>query len=754
MNATGSVTTSYNGAVSLPTVYSSDARITILEGAQAFIGFYDASKTYLGKVGANGDINKTSGDWKYFTGNLYCGDYAPTNAVFVRVTLGVTDGTTLTTDNVETWVSSHCMIDDSKIETLKWSVDNLGEDFENSKSALSRFVNSRNLLVMSRLTENKYYYEHAETNTSYSYFAVKVESGKTYKSATMIRFISREGQGISNSDTYTYTATANETIYFTLYNNHRNRWTLCENDVDIELIGTYDAPTINDGTLKQVTGTSKSAIMSQKATTDAVVNVNTVAEKASAEISKIETMAIPSPNLYKPILDNYMLNYANGNPVVTEGYETSDYIPVKPGDVIHYQFDYQGVRRDSVDYSGYSTVRIICAYKGDKSYITDSYEIGASSYTVPQDAEYIRASFAKSTTMTKRALIKASTTDIVPYFLPNEVAYIAPKYLTPQNEYKHFSGTYSEEIDFTDLTTSAKALCLNCVINFSNLPEFELGIKNGTNTLLKITATTTTLTVFDYVFGGATSTTTNYTHGLTIADDLQIQAEMAETGKISLSICSGGEKYSIPSAQSLTRGGLGYPYFKVVSGSVDYVSVSACPVDINKYIWLFGDSYVGNDSARWAHYLNEKGYGTYMIDGYSGGGSGNSVKSLKNLLNIGHPSYIVWCLGMNDGSDSSAPATAWKSAFDEVRYLCSIYNITLIGATIPTVPSISHEYKNAYVKSLGIPYIDFASAVGAQSNGTWFSGMLSSDNVHPTAKGAKALYYAAITDFPQFAIQN
>lgn len=116
------------------------------------------------------------------------------------------------------------------------------------------------------------------------------------------------------------------------------------------------------------------------------------------------------------------------------------------------------------------------------------------------------------------------------------------------------------------------------------------------------------------------------------------------------------------------------------------------------------------------------------------------------------PKYIVWCVGMNDGSDSSAPSAQWMNAVNEVIAICKKYNIVPIFGTIPTVPSINHEKKNAWIRSSGYQYIDFAKAVGASSSGVWFSGMLSTDNVHPTSAGAMALYRQALLDCPQLMI--
>lgn len=105
---------------------------------------------------------------------------------------------------------------------------------------------------------------------------------------------------------------------------------------------------------------------------------------------------------------------------------------------------------------------------------------------------------------------------------------------------------------------------------------------------------------------------------------------------------------------------------------------------------------------------------------------------------------------MNDADSSSTYNTNWKTCLDEVIATCERKGITLILATIPNVPNISNYYKNQFVRDSGYRYIDFAKAVGAEEVGsTWYSGMLSSDNVHPAELGAKALAARFLVDVPE-----
>lgn len=173
--------------------------------------------------------------------------------------------------------------------------------------------------------------------------------------------------------------------------------------------------------------------------------------------------------------------------------------------------------------------------------------------------------------------------------------------------------------------------------------------------------------------------------------------------------------------------------------------------DINKNIWVFGDSYLNAKSeARHPYYLYEMGYKNWLACGYPGANSTAELQSLKSLLKIGRPEILVWCLGMNDG-DNGAVNTNWLNSLNEIKSLCDTYNITLILATIPTCPQADNTYKNDVVTLSGYRYIDFNSAVGV--NGTsWYAGMLSTDNIHPTELGAKALSRQFVIDVPEITI--
>lgn len=186
------------------------------------------------------------------------------------------------------------------------------------------------------------------------------------------------------------------------------------------------------------------------------------------------------------------------------------------------------------------------------------------------------------------------------------------------------------------------------------------------------------------------------------------------------------------------------------SGELE-VELSFFPRNLNSEVWAFGDSYFGYaNPGRWLHYAVKEGYNSFLENFFSGGTSENAKQSLSSLLTIGTPKVIIWCLGMNDGTDSnSAPSNLWQSAINWLVATCRERKVSLILATIPSVPSVNNEKKNEWVRNSGFRYIDFAKAVNAQPNGTWDADFLSSDKVHPSPSGALVLYHQALVDCPE-----
>lgn len=308
------------------------------------------------------------------------------------------------------------------------------------------------------------------------------------------------------------------------------------------------------------------------------------------------------------------------------------------------------------------------------------------------------------------------------------------------------------EISFADFSSSVKSVRMSIAVNLSSFTSVTVGLKTSARSVFYVEVTASEINLYDYGMGGNTVYTKSYTHGLTIENNLSIDVvPNTNTSNYYIKIASNGQEYTTPSPFTVSHVGLTVPYASMV-GSATYVQFSATS-DIDRPIWVFGDSYLGtNNVKRWAYYLTTRNYADRaMLDGYAGENSASSLSSLQTLIQCGTPDYIVWCLGMNDGADTgTTPKAAWLDVINSVISICENNNIKLILATIPTVPSCNNEGKNAWVRASNYQYIDFAKAVGASDQGVWFTGMLDTDNVHPTQIGAISLFHAALAGCPQF----
>ena len=243
-------------------------------------------------------------------------------------------------------------------------------------------------------------------------------------------------------------------------------------------------------------------------------------------------------------------------------------------------------------------------------------------------------------------------------------------------------------------------------------------------------------------------------HGLTISGKIVVIFEYNANGTATYTILANGKsfKHTIDFVlQSVSA-----PYLMSNGATLTDCKLTLSCTDIDKKIWCFGDSYFAYSAARWTYYLHEYGYTkNILLDGFPGEGGVNGNAALKTLLSMGTPKYAIWFLGMNDGSDpdDTTPSTNWAEYRDNFISLCNQHGVTPVFATIPNVPSINHNGKNAWIKASGYRYIDMCHAVGADVDVNWLGTMLSSDNIHPSEDGARALFAQVIQDFPEVMVE-
>ena len=250
------------------------------------------------------------------------------------------------------------------------------------------------------------------------------------------------------------------------------------------------------------------------------------------------------------------------------------------------------------------------------------------------------------------------------------------------------------------------------------------------------------------IYVGDGTTHYSHAHGLTIADFIHVVITQNNSGLGTIEITTSSGQYTF---ENTTFAGSRGDVFATCEGSFTNASLTAIFKDLSEDIFLFGDSYTSlGDTARYPYYLMQNGYTHLLISGFGGAKSNNEILSFRNILTLAKPKFVIWALGMNGQDTSDGINATYKECLDEVIATCEELGITPILATIPNTPLRLHTYKNQYVKSLGYRYIDFAKAVGAETAGSsWYTGMLSSDEVHPTALGAQALYARFLTDVPE-----
>lgn len=195
----------------------------------------------------------------------------------------------------------------------------------------------------------------------------------------------------------------------------------------------------------------------------------------------------------------------------------------------------------------------------------------------------------------------------------------------------------------------------------------------------------------------------------------------------------------------------GYPIVTSLGASLTDITLSAANHSFQYPIWMFGDSYFGADTEnREMYWLREKwGYYKFMLNGFAGRDSSEAYNELTRCLRFGCPKYLVWCLGMNDDD-----LEIYKQTITDLQGKCDDYGITLLLQTIPTVPVRNKEAMNQYIRESKLRYIDVDASVDADSSGNWYGvgteyNYLSSDGVHPSEYGARAIAAQFLVDMPE-----
>lgn len=461
---------------------------------------------------------------------------------------------------------------------------------------------------------------------------------------------------------------------------------------------------------------------------------------------------------------------ANGTIYENNSYSYTDYIAVKPGDKISIyqeQSTNSWIKRKPRFLCAYDASKTVLSGEGKDSGFEDDFTVGANTY-------FVRISCTTGYIADAKSMIFINDTNTPTTYYPYETT---QHYVAKEAFIKDAVDDYMENIDFysvigpipaknriavratADTLTDGETLtaCQNIDNKKNDTLIFYAEIGNTFDSV--IVGHGYDMAYGSYLVLDDTNLTTYYgqsqyfqhAHGLTLSHFIGIEVKKTQTGRADITISTDGGEYSVASGSIAWEGSKG-TVFATSDGST-LTNVSLCNVfnDFQENVFIFGDSYVGiSDTARWPRYLINDGYTKNAIFGYGGATSEAEKLVFDNVIAMAKPNYVVWALGMNNPDSSSAINASYKEVLDSVIATCEANGIVPIIATIPNVPSANHTFKNTYVKSLGCRIVDFASAVGAnEAESTWWSGLLSNDNVHPSAEGAKALYRRFVADVPE-----
>lgn len=276
-------------------------------------------------------------------------------------------------------------------------------------------------------------------------------------------------------------------------------------------------------------------------------------------------------------------------------------------------------------------------------------------------------------------------------------------------------------------------------VEFSSFVEIIIGKGYQSYLGMYFRVTPTELIKCNY---NASESQTSIAHGLNISSFINIGISSSPEGTVQIILQTLGGLFSTTyTGQWYVNG----KTFLLPSGmSVSNVKLGVNYGYLKNKTWMFGDSYLGMSPERMPYYLHEYGYFNFMLDSLGGASSQYAYNDLIRCFMGGIPVYLLWFLGMNDSFDS------WKKYFYLISRDCKQKGINLVVSTIPSVPSRLHSDINSVVRNSGVRYVDLSSAVCVdESTGEWYSGYLSSDNIHPTELGAKALFSKLLIDFPE-----
>lgn len=440
----------------------------------------------------------------------------------------------------------------------------------------------------------------------------------------------------------------------------------------------------------------------------------------------------------------------SGNYYSSDVYSHTEKIDVQTGDLI-----WCTASNQTYNYS----MRFVTAYSRDFA-VKDSGNEGVSEYTVPEGIDSIIISIQRTEDV--QYTIHRATVERT--IQPKGIAIISKSLDTIKDKvdilYDDSAVILSTSLSSVDASRVIKLadtidVKKNCAFNYYARFDNEMGtvgIYHGNNKYNSgyVTIDRTNIKIFTHN-GSASSILKTVAHGLTITDFVHVYVVINEKSWVTVRVTSVSGTFK---TDAITWNGCNGEVMAMASMATMDVRFDYIINDMKKPTYLFGDSYTAVSAERYPWYLiSEDSITNFLICGFGGAQSKDEILSFRAMMEIRHPNRVVWALGMNDKDTDDTVNAEWVQYKDEVESYCYANGIELILATIPCVPNRSHVYKNEIVRNSGHRYVDFAAAVNAEAAGsTWYDGMLSADNVHPTELGARVLAARFITDVPEVMI--
>lgn len=232
-------------------------------------------------------------------------------------------------------------------------------------------------------------------------------------------------------------------------------------------------------------------------------------------------------------------------------------------------------------------------------------------------------------------------------------------------------------------------------------------------------------------------------HELVLSHHISVRIDTGNDKKAVISVTDEtGKTYEL---QSEWVCGHGDVVVESENGSYTKCKLTFYPSEYRQKVWAYGDSYFD----LWPWICNAKGASHWMVDGFSGRGSTDALKSLKLALKHATPSIVLWCLGMNDPDTETEISASWLENIKKVKAICDENNITLIPTTIPNVPTRNHSFKNTYVRENFSRYVDISESLGAETSTSWYSGLLPDGDIHPSDAGRVLIAQKVMSEVPE-----